>query len=204
MATIITKPSGTNGSGNGAFPQGGGDGTPFSRVDTFDTASLGMFLGLAGISMLFIALTSSYVVREGFDPGWEAIRMPALLPVNTIVLLVSSVTMGRAQRAADAVLASRWLKLTLLLGLVFLAGQALVWRQLSAAGIYLSTSAHGSFVYLLSALHGLHILGGIVVVNWALLKKPEGLSRVVRVAAIYWHFMDGLWVYLLALLFVWR
>jgi cytochrome c oxidase subunit 3 len=145
--------------------------------------------------MLFIALTSAYVVRKGLDPGWHAIQRPGLLWINTVVLLASSLTIERARRAGAA---ARWLLVTLLLGLVFLGGQLVVWSQLSAQGVYLSTNPHSSFFYLLTGLHGLHLAGGIAALSYLVFRhRPQ----LVDVTAIYWHFMDGLWVYLFVLLF---
>ena len=90
--------------------------------------------------------------------------------------------------------------------MAFLAGQALAWRQLAAPGIYLATNPHSSFFYLLTAVHGVHLLGGIAAVVWVdvrALRWELGPARrtAADVTALYWHFMDGLWVYLLVLLF---
>jgi cytochrome c oxidase subunit 3 len=180
-----------------------------------------MLLGLASISMMFIGLTSAYLVRQGLDPGWRTIGMPPLLVVNTVILLASSLTMERARRSVRQPLGrpavNRWLAATLLLGLLFLAGQLAAWRQLSAKGFYLSTTAHSAFFYLLTGLHGLHLLGGLLALaylNVRLSRRsdlgPEGAfvsirrQRAMEATALYWHFMDGLWVYLLLLLFAFR
>lgn len=207
-------------SGNGSGGWGGG-GDSFRRPQPADTYRLGMLLALAGISMMFIGLTSAYMVRQGLDPAWRAIRMPPLLPVNTVVLLASSLTLEFARRMAklplQAPAANRWLAATLLLGSLFLAGQLAAWRQLSARGLYLSTNPHGSFFYLLTALHGLHIAGGIAALTYLTARtrrKPGAGSapafssmrreRAMEAMALYWHFMDGLWAYLVLLLFVFR
>ena len=121
--------------------------------------------------MMFVALTSAYVVRYGLDPDWRSIRMPLVLPFNTAVLLASSLTLELARRAlrspgASTAGALQWLYLTLALGMAFLAGQFVAWRQLSAGGVYLSTNPHASFFYLLTGLHALHLLGGIS--RWAM------------------------------------
>jgi cytochrome c oxidase subunit 3 len=160
-----------------------------------DTARLGMLLALAGISMLFIAITSSYVVGHGFRSTWNPLPMPWLLPLNTMILLLASATIERSRRVSR----DKWLAATLLLGIAFLAGQLAVWRQLAAGGIYLGSNPHGSFFYLLTGLHGLHVLGGVVAVGYLKLRawRPD-------VTALYWHFMGGLWVYLVLLLFAWR
>ena len=170
--------------------------------------SLGMLLALAGISMLFIAITSSYVVRHGFGSTWTPAPMPRLLPLNTLILLIASATMERSRRAAARVSRDRWLAVTLLLGIAFLAGQLAVWEQLAAHGVYLGSNPHSSFFYLLTGLHGLHLLGGIVAVGCLKLRAwrhPELFpARWADVTALYWHFMGGLWAYLVVLLFAWR
>ena len=218
-----TGPAGGGpGGGSGSRGRGDGDGGGGFRAPLpSGTARLGMWLALAGISMMFIGLTSALVVRRGLDPGWRPIHIPALLYFNTAVLLASSASIEFARRRAWTGRAARkWLGLTLLMGVVFLGGQLAAWRQLAGEGVYLSTNPHSSFFYLLTGLHGLHILGGIAAVVYILSMfrdNPEDLieagagshrglairqrqQRWVDVTALYWHFLGGLWVYLLALL----
>lgn len=210
MATTTSRPrtAGT-GAGGGAFSLngGGGGGGDAWRPPRLRTGSLGMLLALAGISMLFIAITSSYVVGQGLASRAPA-RMPPLLPVNTLVLFAASAAIEGARRAGAAAARDRWLALALALGIAFLGGQLLVWRQLAAAGVYLGSSPHSSFFYLLTGLHGLHLLGGVAAVaflEWRAWRGRAALSsRWLDVAALYWHFMGGLWAYLLVLLFAWR
>lgn len=161
------------------------------------TSRLGMGLALAGVSMMFIAFTSAYVVRHGLDLGWQSIGMPPLLAANTGLLLASSATLEAARRRAGR----GWLLITLALGLAFLAGQFIVWRQLAASGVYLRTNAHSAFFFLLTGVHGLHVLGGLAALAWAAITASR---RKLEVGALYWHFMGGLWAYLFLLLFVWR
>jgi cytochrome c oxidase subunit 3 len=153
-----------------------------------------MFFALASIGMLFIAMTSAYVVRRGLGTDWQAIRMPQVLWFNTAVLLASSLALEKARRA----FATRWIGVTLLLGAVFLGGQVAAWRGLAAQGVFLGTNPHSSFFYLLTGLHGAHVLGGLAALAWVL-TSPR--PRRLEAAAIYWHFMFGLWMYLLVLLF---
>jgi cytochrome c oxidase subunit 3 len=164
-----------------------------------------MWFALAAVMMLFMGLTSAFIVRRGLDPGWQPIRMPALAAVNAVALIASSVTLELGRRAPDGA-GNRWLLATWALGALFVAGQLAVWRQLANAGLYLSNSPHSSFFYLLTGVHGAHLLGGIAALSWILWKPRAGAAarrRCVDVAALYWHFMDVLWVYLLILLFVW-
>jgi cytochrome c oxidase subunit 3 len=145
-----------------------------------------------------------------------------LLLINTLVLLLSTVTMELARRrvAREAALTQiaaipevalkqetgiQWLGLTVLLGFTFLTGQWMVWRELAARGFYLDTSPSSSFVYLLTGTHGVHLLGGVVALVAAggasLLRKPVTSRLVVLdVTGWYWHFMAFLWIYILCLL----
>src|SRR6202011_120303 len=174
----------TSTGGNGVLPPRRHDGDDFgSRF--FDTrlrrARLGLVVGLTGIAMIFISFTSAYIVRQGLptlDPrtnvlfhDWFPVPLPRLLLINTVVLLISSVTMELARRqtarkAALAQLASvpgvsmhakvgvSWLALTVVLGVSFLAGQWMAWGELAASGFYVASSPSSSFVYLLTGMHG--------------------------------------------------
>jgi cytochrome c oxidase subunit III len=220
---------------NGVLPPDwGGDGDSFGFFDArLRRARLGLVVGLAGIAMIFISFTSAYVIRQGLptlDPrtntllhDWFPVPLPRLLLINTGVLLISSITMELARRqaarkAALAQLASipsgasleakeeiSWLALTVVLGLSFLAGQWMVWRELAANGFYVASSPSSSFVYLLTGMHGVHLFGGVVALLAAgaasvLRRRADSQSIVVDVTGWYWHFMALLWVYILCLL----
>jgi cytochrome c oxidase subunit 3 len=106
----------------------------------------------------------------------------------------------------------RWLALTGVLGLGFLISQLLVWRQLARQGIYIATSPYSSFLYLLTAAHGVHLIGGLLALIILLVfhrTRRQASSGAKQIAladsvSLYWHFMDALWIYLFLLLFVWR
>ncbi len=202
---------------------GGGEGGPRRRALPRGAYRLGMTFGLASIAMFFIGLTSSYIVRHGLDPDWQAIQMPPVLLVNTVILLASSFALEMARRALNASRGSglgqhlSWLRITLLLGVGFMCGQFMAWRYLLNYGIGLSTSAHSSFFYLLTGLHGFHLLGGIVAMSYLTGKArrtvafavaapgdpgaPTYSFRAFDVIALYWHSMDILWLFLMVVLF---
>jgi cytochrome c oxidase subunit 3 len=165
-------------------------------------ARTGVWAGIAAIVMMFAALASALVVRAG-EADWVHLRLPMILYPNTLVLLFSSGTLERA-RARGGELRSRWLLLTLLLGVLFLAGQILAWRRLADQGLLLSTSPAGAFFYVLTAVHGTHLLGGIVAlvyVNGRAQRDPgDGVAGALQAAGLYWHFLAALWVGLLLLL----
>jgi cytochrome c oxidase subunit 3 len=198
------------GKGGGVPPPAGGDDdsgdsggrSPFSSRRYFT----GISLGLVAIVMFFMALTSAYMVRKGLGGDWRPVRLPSLLWVNTAVLLASSLTIEVARRRAAARLQSfrRWWALTTVLGAAFLVGQVIAWRQLVDAGFYLKSNPANSFFYMLTASHGVHLAGGIIALLYVGFRAWER-ARITRdaaaeLASIYWHFMDGLWVFLLIVL----
>jgi cytochrome c oxidase subunit 3 len=200
-------------------PTGGGPTDPFDPKDwppgySRDDASepvkyrIGMWVALGSISMLFAALTSAYIFRES-SADWIAIRLPAALWVSTAAIAASSLTFEFARRALRRgyhALFSRWITLTAGLGLSFLIFQIAAWRDLRAQGVYVNTNPHSSFFYLLTSLHAIHLAGGLIallVVTAAALRRRIGFRKrnVTEVTAIYWHFMDALWIYIFVLLF---
>jgi cytochrome c oxidase subunit III len=195
-------------------------------------ARLGLLVALTPVLMLFVSFTSAYVVRQGLptlDPrtnqlvrDWIPVKLPALLLVNTVVLLLSSVGMELARRQAKFAVAAvaaepaegvplgaegktPWLAMTIALGLLFLFGQWMAWKQLAASGFYVATTPSSSFVYLLTGAHAIHLMGGVLALlvagAFVLLRRSVARrSIVVDVAGWYWHFMAALWVYILCLL----
>jgi cytochrome c oxidase subunit 3 len=201
--------SGTGGRGKGALPG------EMRSVQEYASppASTGIWVILAAISMSFAALTSALVVRKGGSIDWRHFTLPSILYLNTVVLLGSSVTLEISRRRVAAFmggLRSRatnpalWLYVTLSLGLVFVAGQYIAWRELRTQGLYLATNPSSSFFYVLTAAHALHVLGGL----GGLLRVIRKLHKLVLrrstldATSRYWHFMDVLWVYLLVLLWM--
>jgi len=168
---------------------------------------------LAAISMSFAALTSALVVRQGASLDWHHLVLPRVLYFNTLLLLASSFTLELARRRVAAFMGgprdaslnpSRWLYATSFLGLCFVAGQYAAWLQLRAEGLYLATNPNSSFFYVLTAIHALHVLGGLVGMAHVLRKLGQGSLRrsTLDSFSYYWHFMGILWVYLLLLLWI--
>jgi cytochrome c oxidase subunit 3 len=168
---------------------------------------------LAAIGMSFAAFTSALIVRQGASLDWRHLTLPPILYLNTLVLLASSVTLELARRRIAVFMGgarnldlhpARWLYLTSLLGIVFVAGQYMAWLQLRSQGLYLATNPNSSFFYLLTALHGLHVLGGLVGLTYVIHKLHRTILRrsTLDSFSYYWHFMGILWVYLLLLLWM--
>ena len=220
--------------GGGGDGRNGGDSAP-NYGERLRRYRLGLCVGLTSVIMLFVAFTSAYIVRQGlgtwdyktntYQLDWKTIPLPKmLLVINTLLLIGSSVTMELARRKAarDAVLAPvvampgisagrergvPWLGVTVALGLGFLAGQLLAWKELARRGLYISTTPSSSFFYVLTGAHGLHLAGGVIALLYAastsLLRRPmETRGIVVDVTAWYWHFMGILWIYIFALLYL--
>jgi cytochrome c oxidase subunit 3 len=190
----------------------GGSGGDGRRDEHRDDASAraracrtGMWVALAAIVMLFASLTSALVVRRGWSSDWRPTHLPGVLWINTAILVASSVTLSRSRRLHSAGRVERfavWWYATTGLGLAFIVGQWIAWRELAARGIYLASNPSSSFFYLLTAAHGLHLVGGIAGLFYvSTLNHRHRFSKTaVDVTAIYWHFMDGLWLYLFLLL----
>lgn len=206
---------GPGGGGPGGGPGGGGGDEP-QRFKA-DRYRIGVLVGIASILMMFTALASALIVRSGLHTSvdWRGGQMPTFVYVSTGLIVLSSLTFMRAKASlkhSEEAGYRLWLTVTLLLGLGFLAAQVLAWRQLVSAGVYLATNPHSSFFYVLTGLHAIHLVGGIlalVYLHWFVRRSggPEAdLKRraLTDVVGIYWHFMDVLWVFLFLLLFFWR
>jgi cytochrome c oxidase subunit III len=176
-------------------------------------SSSAIWVAMAAIGMSFAAFTSALIVRRGASTDWRHIALPSVLFFSTLMLVVSSFTLEVARRRVAAFMtgvdtragiANFWLCLTLGLGLLFVAGQYMAWLQLRAQGLYLATNPNSSFFYVLTAIHGLHVLGGLAGLLRVIRKFAQSTLRRSTLAATsyYWHFMGVLWIYLFVLLWV--
>lgn len=207
----VIKPAGGNGK-NGGW-SGDGDSWRGGNEFPIPTSKIGLWLFIAAIVIMFAGFTSAYIVRSGAE-DWRPIVMPTILWFNSAVLILSSLTMHlsltsvRSKGGQDGKL-TLWLALTLLLGMVFLGGQLAAWGQLTRQGVYLRTNPASSFFYLLTAMHGVHLIGGLVFLAYVLVHAARRHYTPTRhlsveLCATYWHFLDGLWLYLFMFLFVVR
>jgi cytochrome c oxidase subunit 3 len=208
-----SKPPGPNGNGS---PKGNGRGDAF--FDARSSANryrIGMWVAMASILMLFTALSSAYIVRAASANDWQPLRMPRVLLLSTGVIILSSITLEFARRklkGGEQNAHKSLLVLTTLLGFGFLGSQLFAWKQLAQQGIYVSSNPHSSFFYLLTATHGVHLMGGLAGLMFLALRSRlrTGDELVAKSQAqtdavtLYWHFMDALWIYLFLLLFLWR
>ena len=199
-----TAPSGGSGDGDDGNKRRRPGGPPSpNRYYT------GIALGIVSILMFFMALASAFVVRRGTSGDWIPVHLPAVLWLNTLALIASSFTLERARRSLSRLNLSGFRKLwtiTTALGALFLIGQLVAWRQLVAQGVFMASNPASSFFYIFTAAHGLHLLGGVGALLYVLVRKFDkasiALPTAAEIASYYWHFMDGLWIFLLALLYL--
>lgn len=209
----LPGPNGNGSKGNGWHPR---KDDQSGRGLSLAAYRVMMWLLLGAVVMTFAALSSVYIALSGGDQ-WQPVRMPRMLILSTGIILTSSVTMSMARRSLKQDVKQgnerryrRLLLLTLLLGLGFLGSQLLGWRQLLADGVFFSGRPHSSFFYLFTGAHGVHLLGGILGLSYLVAgssrrsDSQEKRQTLTDVMALYWHFMDGVWVWLFLLLFIWR
>jgi cytochrome c oxidase subunit 3 len=193
------------------WDNGGGSGDSGGPGDARGASFIGLYVLLAASVMVFVALSGAFVFRRGLSGDWASMPKPPILFLNTAILLASSSALEVARRALKAGLRSKfnaWWSAGAVLGVVFLFGQALAWQRLKDLGIYMATSPSSSFFYILTASHAFHLVGGVAALIYVAvesLRVSQGPARrtVIDISAIFWHFLDGLWVYLMVLFYVW-
>lgn len=162
-----------------------------------------MWIFVASVGMLFASLTSAYIVRQA-EGNWLFFNLPDLLYWTSGVIIVSSVTMQMAYYAAKKDMLDRVKSLviiTMVLGTFFLIGQVFAWRELVAQSVYFVGNPSGSFLYVLTGLHGLHIVSAIIYLILVLVaayrfKIHSRSLAMIEMCTTYWHFLGGLWLYL--------
>ena len=170
-----------------------------------------LWLFMVSVIMIFGALTSAYIVRQA-EGNWLDFEMPTMFWITSAMIFISSLTMHWAYLSAKhdrKETAKVAMTITVILGIGFLIGQWLGWNELVANGIYLvgreSSGVSGSFLYVISGLHGFHVISGVlfllvVSVNLYRLKIHSKNLSQIEMCTTYWHFLDGLWLYLFVFL----
>ncbi|HHJ50915.1 MAG TPA: cytochrome oxidase subunit III [Phaeodactylibacter sp.] len=179
-----------------------------SAARLFQAKRFALWIGIAGMMMVFTSLTSAYIVRKAAG-NWLEFKLPDIFFYNALLAMASSVVLQASYAAfkrGKFALYKSLLALTLLMGVAFLVGQYAGWMQLTDMGIFLQGNPSGSFVFVLSGLHALHLLVGLTSLSVALfqaLSLPDRLTerRKFRfgLTLTFWHFLTFLWVYLMAL-----
>jgi cytochrome c oxidase subunit 3 len=163
-----------------------------------------LWLGIASIVMLFASFTSAYIVRSHAS-DWIQFNIPTIFWINTAIIFLSSATMHFAYTSFKKYQYAQFklgLALTLVLGIAFTVGQYNGWLKLASIGMFLDGNPAGSFIYVISFIHLLHILGGWIVMLVMFIRsllKPFNPNNIIKVQllSIYWHFVDVLWIYLI-------
>lgn len=212
---LIIEDSRGGGGGGERPPDGGDDGDngDFDRHRRKQPASPRRFstaitIAMVSILMFFMALASAFLVLHHSSHVWVAVHLPVILWANTAVLVGSSFVLERARVRLSlgdhGGFRKLWL-LTTVMGFLFVAGQLVAWRQLAVQGVYIASNQASSFFYIFTGAHGVHLLGGVAALLFVLLRNFEksqiSVSHAAELTSYYWHFMDGLWIFLFALLF---
>lgn len=171
-----------------------------------DVYRAGVFYGIASIVSLFATLTALLTLRWVASGEWRPIQLPEILYANTVIIVASSFALQLARiHADDARRFARYAGTAFALGLAFVGGQLIAWRQLLSQGVYVASNPGSALFYTMTAAHAIHLLGGIIALLWLVsrarhLRTTGKLGLAAEVVGIYWHFMDGLWVFLMGLL----
>ena len=215
---------GSQGPGNsgGRGPGGGGDGSDDDAdrgADRFVPGKSRILTGflLVVVGMTFAGLMAAYVmIATNKAAEWHPFDLPFQVWISTAVILASSLTYHFGKTALDGsgqVAAKKWFIVTTVLGATFISSQLIVWLALVARGYYMQGNPYAGFFYILTAVHAVHVLGGIVALGSILLRvwhptvEHEAIAKrqtVAQVVGWYWHFVGGLWIVLLVLLGFWK
>ncbi|MBC5773769.1 cytochrome c oxidase subunit 3 [Pontibacter sp. KCTC 32443] len=165
-----------------------------------------LWLIIISILMMFGAFTSAYIVRRE-EGNWLEFDLPSMFVINTVIILLSSVTMQWAYFAAkknNLNLVKIMVLLTMGLGAAFLYGQLNAWGDLVQNNIYFGgadSNPAGSFLYVLTGVHGFHLITGLIFLLMVLIASlqykvhSKNMLRI-QLCTTYWHFLGGLWLYL--------
>jgi cytochrome c oxidase subunit III len=208
---IIEKKSGGRGGNQPPGGRHGGDDDGKNRPKRRPSPNryyTGVAIGIVSVLMFFMALASAFLVRKS-GTDWIPVHIPALMWVNTVVLLASSGTLELARRRlanGDARGFRNFWLVTTVLGIAFLIGQVMAWRILVGQGVYLSSNPASSFFYVFTGAHAVHLIAGVGALIYVALRNFD-VAKVTRtvaaeVTSYYWHFLDALWLFLLALLYL--
>ena len=172
-----------------------------------------LWIAMVSMTMLFAAFTSAYIVRKAAG-NWDEYRLPDVFAISTLVILISSIALqwSKVSLNRDNAFSYKFgLGLTLALGLLFVILQYTGWQDLASYGVYIDGNPSGSFLYVITGTHVVHVVGGIVILIFAFIDAILNYSGVVRslvyetspgkkfrmrLISTYWHFVGILWLYL--------
>ena len=162
-----------------------------------------LWIAIGSITMMFAGFTSAYIVKSN-QAGWEAVQVPKIFYLSTILIVASSISIYLAQKAMAIREMARYrllITVTAVLGLAFIATQFIGFSELWANKITLKDSIAGSFFYIITGVHALHVVGGIIALAALFFRAYNPKTKYystapVETAGLYWHFVDLLWIYL--------
>jgi cytochrome c oxidase subunit 3 len=213
---------GANGGGGGGGNNGGGnDGFDNSNTESyeksFSKSKIFTWFLLVAVLMTFGGLIGAYVVVSTNGVlEWQPFNLPFQVYISTVLILSSSFTYSVAQRAISSnnhQKSKNWLLATTVLGAMFISSQILVWLALVNRGYYVRSNPYAAFFYIMTALHAVHVIGGIIALGYIVLrvwqkndveKELEKRREISNAVGWYWHFMGGLWLVLLLMLGFWK
>jgi cytochrome c oxidase subunit 3 len=173
------------------------------KIRSMHPQKFGMWLFLVSVTMIFISLSSAYIVKKAVSE-WVYIDFPSLFQITTVIILLSSVSMHFAYLSARKNNIGNiriGLGVTALLAIAFVIGQFMAWGQLVDSGFHFVGNPASSFIYVFTGLHIVHLFGAIIFLSIVLLKafnyKVHSKSMLnIEMCTTFWHFLGGLWVYL--------
>ncbi len=204
---------GSNGGGNGGDNNKNSDYLGDTDRYPSDKFRIGMWFLLLVVLMTFGGLIGTYIVLATNKAlEWQPFSLPKQVWVSTFLIIASSLTYSIARKALNSenqTKAKNWLLATTVLGAIFISSQILAWTELVNRGVYVGSNPYAGFFYILTAVHALHVIGGISALGYVVLRlwnptvSDEELTKrksASNVVGWYWHFMDGLWIVLFLLL----
>jgi cytochrome c oxidase subunit 3 len=224
LDTEVIKLAGTNGGGphdDGPGGNGGGGDDDDGRQDRDGrhipgAGLLAMRLALISITALFVTIGIVYFARSRSGLNWQHIRVPQLLWLSTALILSSSWTLENARRWLNGKDSRRYIRsltVTMCIGVTFLASQVLALQELVAQGIYLRHNPHSSLFYVVTVVHGFHLLGGMGALCYLMIRASNYPPVVIfdyrrqrsrfAVTGLYWHFLTAIWLGIFLCLLLW-
>ncbi len=225
MSSGIGSGGGNKNRGGGGGGNDGGDNNDKYKNDYIEEAEphpsnkfrIAMWFLLMVVMMTFGGLVSAYIViATNAAMEWQPFNLPIQIWVSTFLILASSITYKIAQNAIEhdnQEKAKTWFLVTTVFGGMFIASQLLAWFELVQRGIYVQSNPYAGFFYILTAVHALHVIGGIVALGFIVLRTWQKTSfekeliqrkQITNAVGWYWHFMDALWLVLFCLLGFWK
>ncbi|MDH5474233.1 MAG: cytochrome c oxidase subunit 3 [Cyclobacteriaceae bacterium] len=181
------------------------------KTFTIHPKKFAMWLFITTVVMIFASLTSAYIVRQA-EGNWLIFELPKILWVNSGIILFSSIFMHWAYVSAkndNTKNVKIGIGAVAILGFTFLIGQVMAWGDLVNSNIFLVGNPSGSFVYVLTGLHSIHLVGGLIFLLIVLkstikLKVHSKNMAQIEMCTTFWHFLGGLWLYLFIFLLLYR